>query len=653
MFIRKKSARNLILLSVFIAALSVSNDTLGNYSLHKISRPESKTVPAMLDTLVPSILNQYQLPGAVIGIIHKDSVLYLNGFGYANIKEKRRVDTDSTLFRLASISKTFTAIAVLQLVEQGKIDLYKDVNNYLPPDIQLKSTFRKPVTLFNLLTHTAGLDDRYISKTSKTPYEPNYLKNYLRGHMPQRVYPPGLLYSYSNYGIALAGYIVERQSGQSFADYLKQNVLETLGMSMSSLKPDSVSLVNRAVGYHNDSGHPYEISYDYILDSPAGQINATGSDMVRYMQALINNGANKHGRVLDSASVAYMQHTRFTHHPKLQGGVGMTFHIGKEHNRRTVSHSGGYMGTRTRMTLIPAMNTGWFIAFNQLDSRPIDQLQNLLFDELLKKQKIMASPKSGDQTESNYIDVPIDHYTGTYRETRYPRNTIDKVAVLSGAVGSEMKLTSKGDTLIMPLYGPGTRQLLPVDPRLFKSLDDDYYLAFGRDRDRNISFAYTSGTSSLEKIPWYYTTSTQRKIIVGGVLIQLLMLLGWLGGAIIRRAKERNVPQEGRQLRISARTGSLILFTHLIGLIIIFLGILPRHELMAGIPYGLPDLIYPVQIIGYLGIAATALGVGYLIIVWLRSQMHWGIRLLYSLALLGTITYIWALNYWNLVGFSF
>ena len=164
-------------------------------------------------------------------------MLFTRGYGKADVKNDEPVVADETLFRIASTSKLFTATAVMQLVEQGKVDLDTDVNDYLK-DVKVPDTYPgRPVTLRGLLTHTAGFEEHFTGSEARTAAEVVPLGKYLAEDMPARVRPPGEITSYSNYGMALAGHVVEEVSGESFDRYVKENIFNPLGMQELQRRP--------------------------------------------------------------------------------------------------------------------------------------------------------------------------------------------------------------------------------------------------------------------------------------------------------------------------------------------------------------------------------------------------------------------------------
>ena len=171
--------------------------------------------------------------GAVFLLVKDGRVFFARGYGYSDLMKRTAVDPAKTVFRVGSVSKLFTATAVLQLAERGEVDLHTDVNRYLKT-FQLEENFPAPVTLANLLTHTGGFDDRAIGIAARNAQDQAPLGEYLARSMPPRVRPPGEMYNYSSHGIALAGYIVETVSGQPFGEYVEKNILEPLEMRQSS-----------------------------------------------------------------------------------------------------------------------------------------------------------------------------------------------------------------------------------------------------------------------------------------------------------------------------------------------------------------------------------------------------------------------------------
>src|SRR5215217_6189386 len=190
-------------------------------------------VEAFLDGLVPLQIKQSDIAGATVSIVKDGKLLLAKGYGYADVEKQKPVSAQETLFRPGSISKLFTWTAIMQLYEQGKLDLDRDVNEYL--DYKIPDAFGKPITLKNIMTHTPGFEEQIKDLFTNTPGSPN-LGEYLKTHIPARIYPPGTVPAYSNYATALAGYIVERISGERFDDYVERHIFTPLGMEHATFR---------------------------------------------------------------------------------------------------------------------------------------------------------------------------------------------------------------------------------------------------------------------------------------------------------------------------------------------------------------------------------------------------------------------------------
>ncbi len=188
----------------------------------------SADLEAFLDGIMPVQLRRGDIAGAVVSVVKDGKVLFAKGYGYADIEAKKPVSPGDTLFRPGSISKLFTWTAVMQLVEQGKLDLDRDVNAYL--DFKIPSTYPQPITLRHIMTHTSGFAETVENLFVKDAAAMKPLQTYLEEHVPNRIFPPGSTPAYSNYATALAGHIVQRVSGQPFDEYIAANILQPLGM---------------------------------------------------------------------------------------------------------------------------------------------------------------------------------------------------------------------------------------------------------------------------------------------------------------------------------------------------------------------------------------------------------------------------------------
>jgi CubicO group peptidase (beta-lactamase class C family) len=285
-------------------------------------RTDPAELEAFLDAFIGEQMEEKHIPGAAFVLVRDGEILLSKGYGYADMENRIPVDPKRTVFRWGSVGKAFTAVAVMQLVEQGRLDLHADVNRYLP-DFQLPHTFAQPVTLAHLLTHTAGLDDIEIGYSTRAPSELIPLQEFLADHVPARVRPPGEVHSYCNICFDLAGYVVEVSSGTSFAQYVERHILQPLGMDHTTfLRPLPPSLTaNQATSYAYRDGafEPVPWRSQRSNPGPAGTVSGPAAEMAGFMIALLQGGSYQDHSILQSDSVHLMLQQNFTHHAELPG----------------------------------------------------------------------------------------------------------------------------------------------------------------------------------------------------------------------------------------------------------------------------------------------------------------------------------------------
>jgi CubicO group peptidase (beta-lactamase class C family) len=321
---------------------------------------------AWLERYVPGALRQYDLAGVVVVVVKDGRVLLQKGFGHADLARGRPMDPDRTGLPVASVSKTFTWTAVMQLVEQGRLDLDRDVNEYL--DFRIPPAFDTPITLRHLMTHTGGFEEQIRSRVV-AGQPPLSLAGYLTAAPPPaRIYPAGTVQAYSNYGTNVAGYVVERVSGESFPDYIQRHILNPLGMTRSSfLVPLPEALrADLAIGYDLASTAvplPPEANIAEIRGDPAGGLVTTGADLARFMVAHLDHGRIPGGQLLASETADRMHAATFAPFPGAQT-TSLGFFGGDYNGRRIVLHDGDATGFHSDMQLLLDDGVGFFSSVN-------------------------------------------------------------------------------------------------------------------------------------------------------------------------------------------------------------------------------------------------------------------------------------------------
>ena len=312
---------------------------------------------AWLDGYMFAAMQRAGIPGGVAVIVKDGKPLLEKGYGLADEALAKPVDPKRTLFRVGSVSKLFTWTAVMQLVERGEINLDADVNTYL--DFKIAPFQGRPVTMRNLMTHTAGFEDVHRGVATDDPTRIAALGDALERDMPERVYPPGTTPAYSNYAAALAGYIVQRVSGEPFDAYIARHIFAPLGMRRSTFdEPLPAALqADMAKGYakRGAPASPYEL----VVWKPAGSLATTADDMSRFMIAQLQGG----GPILSPATVRRMQNTLLTLVPPLNG-MELGFYEKSVGGRRIIGHDGDTVLFHSMVALYPGQDVGLFAAFN-------------------------------------------------------------------------------------------------------------------------------------------------------------------------------------------------------------------------------------------------------------------------------------------------
>ena len=323
----------------------------GSHALNKAD------VEAWLDGYMPYALHSGDIAGATVAVVQDGQVLTARGYGYADVAKRTPVDPARTLFRPGSVSKLITWTAVMQLVDQGKLDLDADVNRYL--DFKIPPRNGKPVTVRNIMTHTGGFEEVGKDLINYEQRPPMALGAYLKRYVPERIFAPGTTPAYSNWATSLGGYIVERVSGLSFDDYVEQRIFTPLGMTSSTFRqPLPAGFKPRmAQGYAQASENP--AAFEIVVPAPAGAMTSTATDMAKFMLAHLQGGKG----ILSPAAWKTMHDSPLTIIPPLNR-MELGFFETNVNGRQVNAHLGDTQGFHTSLHLFMNEGVGLFVSFN-------------------------------------------------------------------------------------------------------------------------------------------------------------------------------------------------------------------------------------------------------------------------------------------------
>jgi CubicO group peptidase (beta-lactamase class C family) len=469
----------ILLTLAFIQSVLMSGPTIPPAQI------DSGELARFVDPLITAQMAKDNIPGAVFILVQNGKVIYERGYGFANVANRTAVDPEKTIWRIGSISKVFTATAVVQLADRGKFKLTDDVNRYLT-DFKVPATYPQPVTFQHLLTHTAGFDEIRPGTRADTEAELLPLGKFLSAKLV-RLRPPGEVISYSTYGMTLAGHLVEQVSGLDFETYMTRNIFRPLGMFRTNITvPDSLKK-DLAQGYEWDNGANQLGTWEWYHTTPASSINATAADMGRFLIAHLQNGRLGSTRIMSEAAARDMHSRHAGSHPDL-GGFAYGWQEAFVNAERMLQHGGNVAGFAAQMAMIPARGVGWFIASQHEPAQLKDVIQQALLDHFFPAttQPKPAVPMAGYQSRTQ-------RFVGTYELNQFCHSCGSDRRVYWRA---DVKANADGTVSITGQREP----FVEVSPLLFKGVSGRGTIAFREDSAGKITLLAGDSWIVFERI---------------------------------------------------------------------------------------------------------------------------------------------------------
>lgn len=621
-----------------------------------------------IDDLVEAQLRAFDVPGAVVVVVRGGEVLHSRGYGYADMESGRRFDS-RTVFRTASVSKLFTATAVMQLVEQGLVDLDEDVTAHV--DIPMPATFPAPITLRHLLTHTGGFDDRMLG-TSASKHRPEdviLIRDFLTSRdAAPRVRPPGMLISYSNHGMALAGHVVERISGKSFEGYIDDHIHRPLGMTRSTFyDPLPEALVpDRARAHIYRRGRTEALPVTFENAGPAGSQFSTADDIARFMLANLGDGSLDGARILEPGTLRQMHATAFTHHPLLPGWTlgFMEYHW---NGSRLVGHGGDLPGYHNQLTLLPDAGLGVFVHYNgiwpvDLDDDPRMRVVDAVLAALVPSDEGTArfpAPAGGAVVTPVSAGMPVaagspaglTSVAGNYRLTRHAVTSMEKLLMPNSFVRLHVRESRDGGLRVtVPMGFIGASDWVPVAPMLYQRAGGDDYLAFGVDDRGRASYLYGTFMIPLafERVRWYEGELVLLGLLAFAAVTFLGVSLGWSARAVVRKVRRRPAPTGSPDRRRRVLLARVV--AGLGAMVLVVLGVMIAQALTIG---DTPLLtIQPLLAVLAVACGLLSLWLGYVTLRgWRAGEEPLTERLVHVVVATAGVLFLWQMSYWNVLGF--
>jgi len=607
----------------------------------------AQDIQTFFDGLVPYAIHRGDIAGGVIVVVKDGQPLFAKGYGYADVANHKPVIADQTLFRPGSISKTFTWTAVMQLVGAGKIDLDKDVNAYL--DFRIPEKFGKPITMRDLMTHTPGFEETVGDEFMQSTDQLFPIGAYLKKHLPARIFPPGKLTAYSNYGAVLAGYIVERVSGQPFDQYVADHIFKPLGMEHSSFdQPLPASLAtNMSVGYHSASDKK-TIPFEAIEVGPAGSLSATGIDMASFMLAQLDNGQYNGAAILSPVMIALMHSPQSTMAPDMNG-FDLGFYRENRNGLRIIGHAGDTAAFHSDMHLLLDQHVGLFVSFNSAGKQAeVGRLRTALFRAFLDRYYPYAPPR-----EDTVINPQPDaaRVAGSYEATRRIESTFSVLQVLSqSSVTAHADGTIQIDALKDLSGTPKTWR--EVGPLVYREVGGQAHTKFVADKDGRIQYWISDDFLPVELFQPVHGLRSAGMLKSVGVLflvVLVLTLLTWCGGWIVRRRFHAPLVMAvaQRRWRLASRLGVVLLLVMMLGWV---------QMIASGLDASNDTIAHHLTALYLLGVIAGLGAVAMLVeAVWrvLRGPGAWLVRLGEIFLGLSGLYALWGILAYGLANFNY
>jgi CubicO group peptidase (beta-lactamase class C family) len=596
---------------------------------------------AFFDGVVPVQLESKHIAGAVVAVVVGDKPVFTKGYGYADIQARRKVDPEKTLFRIASISKLFTWTALMQLVEEGKVDLNTDINTYMK-DVKVPQTFPQPITVKNLLTHTPGFDDYVIGLFAHKPDEVGPLAEVLKAQMPTRVRPPGVLSSYSNHGTAMAGYIVACVSGKPWEDYVEARILKPLGMDHTLVRQPAEDKLppDMSKGYKWTDGHFEVKPFEYCPAAPAGCISTSASDAVKFMLAHLHDGQLGTERILKPETARRMREALFQHDPKTSP-MCYGFFEEERNGQHIFGHGGDTLWFHSLMQLIPAHGVGLFVSYN---TQTAEGAREALFDSFL--DRYFPAPDPVAIVPANDFEERAKRFTGEYEVTRYSTSTVTKLAALMTGI----KVSANKDNTLTIGSGDRSRRFVEIEPLVFREIDGPRRVVF-KEEDGKVRYLFFADFAAISAIKreWYELSTVQFGILCGSVAVFASALLFWPAiGFSIRGLQSPRIRRTGFSGFLSLLAWLLCAVS--IGFLVAIVIVLREPS---DIVFGLTMPMKVVLAVAQFCAGLAGLAVIGCLLAWLNRYWRFSGRLHYTLVALAGIAFTFFLYHWNFLTFGF
>jgi len=587
------------------------------------------------DATVLRLMEQYDVPGLALAIVRGDSI-FLSGYGYSNAGLDTPVTPD-TPFRIASVAKTLVAATVLESAAAGYVSLKSDISGLVRNDGPFGGQFGGPVRIHDLLTHTAGYDERLVGYAARTSDDMIPLGEYLASRMPNRGWPANEQVSYSNHGMSLAAYGVEYGAEKSFASVAASKLFRPLKMFNTAFITKGMDVpAGAATPLKCSSASCTPVEHVFSHAYPAGLAFSTARDMSNFVSAVLK------AEISDSP-LSELIPLRFTHDKRIPG-MSYAFFNQIHAGQRVLAHAGNVPGYWSLIMIAPDAKAGFFFVTNGGSSRFGERLRDELLREIVGNETF--SPPVAAVTEDAALRA------GVYESTRYSHRTIER---FPQAFANSIELSASGDTLELVSAGR-LQKYIQIDEALYQRIDGSDLIAFGNRRGEprlfRSSFVYGAGLpAAYEKRPSYRAPHFLNEYVSWLLVGPFLLLFPvWPVFASIGAYFRRKKGGEPLRKRKTSRAATLVAFaTAVLFGVFGFLFVARSNSLLRSgeLFFGMPDSLSTLVWMPLLHIALSAVLLVALVFAWRNKWWDWPRRILYTLVVLGLALQVTFLVSWN------
>ena len=517
--------------------------------------PETVIPPAELeayvDGLVRRSMERDHIAGVTVSIVQNGQIVLKKGYGLAKLSPSKAVNPDQTLFRLASISKTFTWITLMKEVEAGHLRLDAPVNLYLPEKLQIKDQgFKQPILVRDLMAHTPGFEDKAMGQLfERDESRIRPLATYLRQERPDRVREPGLMSTYSNYGAALGGEISSYVSGKPFESLIEDSIIRPLGLNHTTFRepyaartdlpaPMSTAIAAQVSdGFYWNGATFVPKTFEHVSQiAPAGSASSTAADMARYMQLILNGGMID-GQVIYSPTTAKAFRTPLRDQTASQNGWDHGFiEYPLPGGFKGQGHEGDTLLFHSNMVTVPDLNLGIFIATNTSSG---DGLAASLPSRIV--EQYYATPTLKPFAGTPELASQAQAFEGSYLSTRRAYSGLERF--VGSIIGEASVEVTKDGTLLLNRGGSIKSYVLSRRPGWLVSVNGVEEIKFDVENGRAVRFYDPMGTQVFERENFLASGSN---LTLFAALTALCSIAAIVGLFTRDRREFRQTPTQGR-----------------------------------------------------------------------------------------------------------